>query len=332
MKLPIETENPLFGKYLYPEAKEIMELQQDSSWTAQEIPVEKDIQDYKVNMSTEQYNLVTTTLQTFVDIEQDVGDTWETIASWFPHSEIEGACIEIARMEKSVHAFFYQKMSDVLNIEPETIISNQQNVAVIRDKLTLLKSIFSNLSENKLVALGTVALVEQVLLFSNFGLLKSFQANGHNLIKNTVTGVDYVQADEALHGVFASYLFNTYVAESGKPIPAEVADTILAVATSIIDHEDSMIDYIFSNTESINSIRPQEMKLFIRSRTNSVFEMLNLPLPYQNTTNTVEEWFYRGINSIKSHDFFSGITNQYSKSWSMDNFSRLPHLKEPADD
>jgi ribonucleoside-diphosphate reductase beta chain len=198
MKLPIETENPLFGKYLYPEAKEIMELQQDSSWTAQEIPVEKDIQDYKVNMSTEQYNLVTTTLQTFVDIEQDVGDTWETIASWFPHSEIEGACIEIARMEKSVHAFFYQKMSDVLNIEPETIISNQQNVAVIRDKLTLLKAIFSNLSENKLVALGTVALVEQVLLFSNFGLLKSFQANGHNLIKNTVTGVDYVQADKQL--------------------------------------------------------------------------------------------------------------------------------------
>lgn len=27
--LPIETPNPLFGKYLYPEAKEIMEKQQD---------------------------------------------------------------------------------------------------------------------------------------------------------------------------------------------------------------------------------------------------------------------------------------------------------------
>lgn len=27
--LPIETPNPLFGKYLYPEAKDIMERQQD---------------------------------------------------------------------------------------------------------------------------------------------------------------------------------------------------------------------------------------------------------------------------------------------------------------
>ena len=42
-KLPIETKNPLFGKYLYPTAKDIMEHQQDVTWTAQEIPVDKDI-------------------------------------------------------------------------------------------------------------------------------------------------------------------------------------------------------------------------------------------------------------------------------------------------
>ena len=35
--LPIETPNPLFGLYLYPTAKEIMEQQQDIMWFAQEI-------------------------------------------------------------------------------------------------------------------------------------------------------------------------------------------------------------------------------------------------------------------------------------------------------
>jgi ribonucleotide reductase beta subunit family protein with ferritin-like domain len=97
MKLPIETPNPLFGKYLYPEANTYRIKQQDITWTAEEIRVEKDIPDYRVHMSDAQFNLISTTLQTFVEIEQKVGDVWEQISSWFPHSEIEGCCIEIAR-------------------------------------------------------------------------------------------------------------------------------------------------------------------------------------------------------------------------------------------
>ena len=138
-KLPIETPNPLFGKYLYPEAKELMEKQQDVTWAAQEIPVKGDKQDYLVKMSPAQYNLVVTTLQSFVEIEQQVGDVWDTFSTWFPHSEIEGACKEIARMEKSVHAFFYQKISDVLNIDPEETAEQQQAVKAIKNKLILLK-------------------------------------------------------------------------------------------------------------------------------------------------------------------------------------------------
>ena len=52
-KLPIETENPLFGLCLYPGAKEVMEHQQDITWTAQEIPVDKDVHDYR-HVMTEQ--------------------------------------------------------------------------------------------------------------------------------------------------------------------------------------------------------------------------------------------------------------------------------------
>jgi hypothetical protein len=39
-------------------------------------------------------------------------------------------------------------------------------------------------------------MVEQVLLFGNFAMLKSFKANGNNLITNTLFGVDYVIADK----------------------------------------------------------------------------------------------------------------------------------------
>ena len=194
--LPIETPNPLFGLYLYPKANELREQQQDISWFAQEIKVENDISDYRTKMSPEAYNLTTITLQLFVEIEQKVGEVWQTIASWFPHSEIEGACTQIAAMEKSVHAFFYQKMSDTLNINPEDTARNQQTIGVLRNKLSFLQHITSNLSADKPLSLATVALIEQVLLFSNFAMLKSFKANGHNLIQNTLTGVDYVVNDK----------------------------------------------------------------------------------------------------------------------------------------
>lgn len=195
VKLPLETKNSIFGNYLYPKALEFMYQQQDVSWSSQEIPVEDDKHDYLSVMSVPQRRLTDTTLQLFVEIEQRVGNIWNTIAEFFPHSEIEGTCVEFARMEKSVHAFFYQKMSDVLNLDPTAIAEQQQTISVLREKLVLLESITSNLSANKALSLFTVAAIEQVLLFSNFAMLKSFKANGYNLIKKTLTGVDYVIQD-----------------------------------------------------------------------------------------------------------------------------------------
>jgi ribonucleoside-diphosphate reductase beta chain len=329
VKLPIETENPLFGLYLYPGAKDIMEYQQDISWTAQEIPVDKDIHDYRHEMNEQQLNLATITLQLFVEIEQKVGEVWEQISSWYPHSEIEGCCAEIARMEKSVHAFFYQKMSDVLNINPEDIAKNQETIKVLKSKLVFLQNITSNLSENKVLSLATVAMIEQVLLFSNFAMLKSFQSNGHNLIKNTITGVDFVVQDEQLHGDFASYLFKTVLAEDkkiGSINKEQLFTDINNIIEEIIEHEDDIIDYTFSGDIAINDITGAQLKLFIRSRANDTLTLLGYEPKYVIDANPIGVWFHRGSKSIKTHDFFAGITNQYRRSWKTDSFSRLPHI------
>ena len=323
--LPIETPNPLFGKYLYPEAKEIMEKQQDVTWAAQEIPVEGDKQDYLVKMSPSQHNLAVTTLQSFVEIEQQVGDVWETFSNWFPHSEIQGACMEIARMEKSVHAFFYQKMSDVLNIDPEETAKQQQAIKAIKNKLTLLKEITSNLEDDKPLSLFTVAAIEQSLLFGNFAMLKSFKANGNNLIKKTLTGVDYVIQDEQLHGIFAAFLHNTYLQETVQvQAPFDFAKhkaNCIRVIESIVQHEDAIIDYVYSTEKSINDITADELKIFIRSRANIVLEDMGFTPFYPEVANPIAEWFYQGIKSIKVHDFFSANTTQYKRNWKFDNFS-----------
>lgn len=328
--LPIETKNPLFGLYLYPTAKEIMEKQQDIGWFAQEIKVEKDIQDYKVNMDRDSYELVQVTLQIFVEIEQTVGDIWTKIESWFPHSEIEGACSVIASMEKSVHAFFYQKMSDVLNINPEDTLKTQQTVKALREKLEFLNKVLLNASDNKPLTLATVALIEQVLLFSNFAMLKSFQANGNNLIPNTISGVDYVVNDEVLHGEFAAYLFNTYRDEEATNSSGSLYLTseIQQVAEEIVRHEDAVIDHLFTTEDKyINGINSVQLKSFIRHRVNYVFSSIKMLDKYKVDNDNIAKWFYKGANAIKMHDFFVKGTNSYSRTWSEDSFTRLGVMK-----
>lgn len=287
--------------------------------------MEGDKQDYLVKMSPAQHNLAVTTLQSFVEIEQQVGDVWETFSTWFPHSEIQGACIEIARMEKSVHAFFYQKMSDVLNIDPEETAEQQQAIKAIKNKLELLKQITSNLAANKPLSLFTVAAIEQSLLFGNFAMLKSFKANGNNLIKKTLTGVDYVIQDEQLHGVFASFLHNTYLAELSKstiPFDYELHKAHChEVIRSIVQHEDAIIEYVYSTEKSINDITADELKAFIRSRANIVLTDMGFENMFTIDKNPIAEWFYQGIKSIKVHDFFSANTTQYKRNWKFDNFS-----------
>lgn len=328
--LPIETKNPMFGLYLYPQAKKFMEEQQDKSWTAQEIPVDKDIHDYRHEMSPEQLNLVKVTLQLFVEIEQQVGEVWEQIAKWYPHSEIEGACTEIARMEKSVHAFFYQKMSDVLNIDPEETAKNQQEIVVLKQKLEFIRSITSNLSKDKALSLATVACIEQVLLFSNFAMLKSFQSNGNNLAKNTITGVDFVVQDETIHGKFAAYLYGVVLAEDAKQDKAIDRELLKAnifkLINEIVTHEDAVIDYTFSGDVPINDITSTDLKAFIRSRANEVLKMLGYEEMYTIEEDPIATWFYKGASSIKMHDFFVSGTNQYRRAWALDNFSRIPHM------
>jgi|SaaInl8_200m_RNA_FD_contig_81_127101_length_10369_multi_3_in_0_out_0_10 ribonucleoside-diphosphate reductase beta chain len=328
-KLPIETPS-LFGENLYPTAKEIMERQQDAPWTAQEIPVDKDTNDYRKGLDETRLNAVTIILQSFVEIEQAVGDVWSEMASWYPHSEIEGLCKEIARMETSVHAFFYQKMSDTLNIPPETIKKNQEDTKVIREKLAFLKKITKDISKDKLLTKATLALTEQVLLFSNFTILRSFKSNGHKYIMNTLFGVDYVIRDEEIHGVAATYLHNTRLKEMQIADPKFDLDkhhkNVLKLVKEVIGHEDDMIDFIFPGTSPINGITGAQIKVFIRSRANNVLNDLGFDSLYEIDENPIADWFYKGTKSIRIHDFFVSGTTQYSRKWDFDAFSALSFI------
>ena len=93
------------------------------------------------------------------------------------------------------------------------------------------------------------------------------------------------------------------------------------VIQTIVQHEDAIIDYVYSTERSINDITADELKLFIRSRANLVLTDMGFEELYNIDKNPISDWFYQGIKSIKVHDFFSANTTQYKRNWKFDNFS-----------
>lgn len=332
-QINLEKGNPIFGDYHYPEVNLIRAEQQKVPWTDLEIPVKNDKQDYLIHMTPEQLFLCKTTLQTFVKIEQSVGEIWHTIGSWFPHPEIDAACSVIESMEKGVHAFFYQKMSDVLCIEPKEIDRIQKEYGPIKNKLVLIEEAFLNAKEgkNKAVVLATVSLIEQVLLFGNFAMLKSFKANGNNMINNTLFGVEYVIFDESVHGSLSTFLFKTYCHEKEftKEETSLINKQIEKILTSVIFHETEVINMVFKDTDQINGITKDDLINFVKHRANLVIDSLGIDIKKEIVvSNPIADWFYNDINAVKMHDFFSGGTIDYRKDWSEAKFSALAYIKE----
>ena len=135
---------------------------------------------------------------------------------------------------------------------------------------------------------------------------------------------------EIIHGVFAAYLHNTYINEAitayGHYDLQSHHANLYRLAEEIIAHEDAVIDYCFPGSISINDITADQLKTFIRSRANMVLTDLGAQPLYTITSNPIADWFYKGANSLKFHDFFSAGTNQYRRGWSQEAFSRLPHI------
>ena len=136
---------------------------------------------------------------------------------------------------------------------------------------------------------------------------------------------------EVLHGVFATYLHNTYIAEyNANTGPFDItahSRNVQRLTEEIIAHEDAVIDYCFQANAPINDITSDQLKQFIRSRANKVLTDLGLEPMYTIISNPIADWFYKGANSLKLHDFFKAGTNQYRRGWSAQAFTRLSYLE-----
>ena len=302
----------------YPQAVEFRNKQASIFWPPEEIKVGKDKQDIMVNMTPAERHGVITTLKLFTKYELVIGEEFwlGKIFHSFPRPEIQSMAAMFGAMELSVHAPFYAKLNEELNLATDEFYNSYLEDPILKDRIDFLDGILQ--SDDLAYSLGAFTFIEGAVLYSSFAFLKHFQSQGKNKLLNVVSGINFSARDEALHAEAAGWLFQQYLNESGTPYD-EYEDQIKEVALQVYEHEKAIISKIFEQGE-IEGITSTQLDNFVKSRINVCMRNLGYGNIYTVTHDPIKEWFYKGINGYSMNDFFVSVGNQYERSWTGDGF------------
>lgn len=309
----------------YPQALAYADAQMSIYWTADEINVEKDIQDIRVNMSEAEAHGVITTLRLFTLYELVAGrDYWlNRVMKRFPRPDIERMASTFGFFELNVHAPFYNKINEALMLNTDEFYMSYVDDPMLKERMDFVEGVVTQ--ENDLLSLGAFSMIEGAVLYSSFAFLKHFQAKGKNKLMNVVRGINFSVRDENLHCEGGAWLYKqlrqeriesgTYTQEYDKLLSQELTEAARAIA----EHEFRIVDMIFEKGE-MDGITPEQMKVFVKSRVNLCLERLGIEPIFEVHNNIVADWFYDNINAPQFHDFFTGVGSSYNRNWDEGGF------------
>lgn len=307
--------------YLLPVTKEetpikFAEEQLKIFWLPDEIKVEKDIQDILTNFSEAERHAAITTLKLFSLYETHAGDEYwgGRYKRIFNGAEFHRMASVFAMFELAVHAPFYNKINELLNLDKPEFYLEYQQTPVLRDRIEHVNEIIDD--ENDLVSIAGFSMVEGVILYSSFAFLKHYQSQGKNKLMNVVRGINFSVRDENLHAEAGAWSYR-YLLEQRKPTEQEqneIADKIYHCAEKLYEHEKEIARLTFEKGK-IDGITEKQVVHFVESRVNHCLNKLGLKKMFDVKYDPVSEWFYKGINTFQFNDFFAGQGREYHRVW-----------------
>ena len=188
--------------------------------------------------------------------------------------------------------------------------------------------------ENYLLSVGAFTFIEGAVLYSSFAFLKHFQAQecGKNLIVNTCRGINQSVADENIHAIGGAMAFRDLLKESKLSHEEELwlETEFQSMAQVVYEHECAIIDNIYSEGD-IENLPKSCLKDFAKHRVNLCLDMLGYGPAFTEELDTfIEDWFYKNINSVQFHDFFTGHGSEYNTKWNEKRFGLVWETKEES--
>lgn len=309
--MALQDKRLVYKPFDYDRAFEFWEKQQQAHWLASEISMASDINDWKLKLTESEKLVIGSILKGFTQSEVLIEDYWAAkVSRWFKKPEIQAMAHTFSAFE-TIHAVAYAYLEQSLGIENYEAFLHEPTSKAKIDRLIDTKG-KSREEIAKSLAIFS-AFNEGVNLFSSFAVLMSFSQR--NLLKGVGQIIAFSIRDESLHSEAGCWLFRTFVEEYPEVWTKELKHEIYEAARLTVELEDAFIDKAFKG-HIIEGFDPEDLKTYIRARTNTKLGDLGLAANWKNLDKDRlkrMEWFDFFSSGVEHADFFSTRVTAYSK-------------------
>jgi len=299
----------------YPWTQEFISAMHSGFWTHKEFNFSSDVQDFKVNLSEQERQIIIRALSTIGQLEISVKKFWAKLGDNLPHPSLNDLGYTMAHIEV-IHGDAYERLLEVLGIDDnfEKILE----LDIIKGRVNYLrKHLHKFHSDNKKQFIYSLILftlfVENIALFSQFYTISYF-GRFSNLLKDTNKQVEYTSREENLHAMIGIKIINTIKQEYPELFDQELEDKILYESKEAVKYECEIIDWIVNGygNEYLNS---NLLKEFIKNRLNDSLQQIGYNEVFEIDQKLLSKtsWFDEQILGNNMTDFFHSRPVEYSK-------------------
>lgn len=312
--MPLFDERKAVKPYEYPELLKYKDAIRNSYWVHTEFNFTSDIQDYKVEISETDREIITRCLLAISTIEVAVKRFWGDLYKKMPKTEIDAVGATFAESEIR-HLDAYSHLLELLGLNDR--LEDVYEVPAISDRMDYLKKYLIDKSsdDNKKFAKSVMLFslfIENVSLFSQFLIIKSFKKYKQKL-KKVGNVVEATSKEEIIHGLFGSALVNIMRSEYPSWFDEELEEELTSYCYKAYEAEHKIIDWILEPGDFF--LDSDTIKEFIKDRFNQSMDNAGFSKPFEVDGEKLEElrWFDMEMMSKTEGDFFDKILTDYTK-------------------
>ena len=318
----------IYAPFEYQKAYDYWEKQQQAHWLHTEISMASDINDWKLNLTDIEKNIIGNVLKGFTQIEIIIEDYWSNkVANWFKKPEVQMMANTFASFE-TIHAVAYAYLNQSLDLEDYEAFLHEPSAKAKIDRVVNIKGKDKTDIARSLAIFS--AFNEGVSLFSSFAVLLNFSR--FNKLKGIGQIIAFSIRDESLHADAGCWLFRQLIAEYPEIWTDDLKKDIYDAARLTIQLEDAFIDKVFDLGDP-EGLSREDLKNYMRYRANTKLQDLGLKNNWKNINKeSIDKmmWFDILSSGVEHQDFFAQRVSTYSKgslNWD-EIYEAIPKNKE----
>jgi len=299
----------------YSWTQDFIEAMHNGFWTHREFNFQSDVQDFLVNLTEQEKQIVIRALSTIGQLEISVKKFWAKLGENLPHPSLNDLGYTMAHVEV-IHGDAYERLLEVLGIDDnfEKILE----LDIIKSRVNYLRKHLEKFSQDHkkqfVYSLILFTLfVENIALFSQFYTI-SFFGRFKNMLKDTNKQVEYTSREENLHAMIGIKIINTIRTEYPELFDEKLEQKIVFESQEAVRYECEIIDWIVNGygNEHLNS---ELLKEFIKNRLNESLDQIGFTKVFEVDKELLSKtvWFDEQVLGNNMTDFFHSRPVEYAK-------------------